>query len=46
MIIGVNSDNFSISITFSIADFADNIKSIAGVEVYSITDAVGLPEKE
>ena len=44
MIIGVNSDNFFDIDNFQHwQSFADNIKSIAGVEeVYSITDAIGL----
>ncbi|MDC3029997.1 MMPL family transporter [Flavobacteriales bacterium] len=48
MIIGVNSDNFFDIDNFQHwQSFADNIKSIAGVEdVYSITDAVGLKKSK
>ena len=48
MIIGVNSDNFFDIDNFQHwQSFADNIKSISGVEeVYSITDAVGLKKSK
>ena len=48
MIIGVNSDNFFDIDNFQHwQSFADNIKSITGVEeVYSITDAVGLKKSK
>ncbi len=48
MIIGVNSDNFFDFDNFHHwQSFADNIKSISGVEeVYSITDAVGLKKSK
>ena len=48
MIIGVNSDNFFDIDNFKHwQSFADNIKSITGVEeVYSITDAVGLKKSK
>jgi len=48
MIIGVNSDNFFDIDNFQYwQSFADNIKSISGVEeVYSITDAVGLKKSK